>query len=130
MKSKVMAVAMLCLPLACASPRRDDVQTPVVRPAPMPTVPQTAPTPQGEPPPFIFAYGEFKNRGCFAWTNGMTLKDGIEAADGFSDFASRRLRIYHRDGSEERYRLGPGRTLTNNPILRMGDKVMCPPVDW
>jgi protein involved in polysaccharide export with SLBB domain len=70
--------------------------------------------------------GEFKNPGRYAWTNGMSLKHGIEAAGGYTDFSPPKLLLRHWDGSMERLRLGPGRTLTNNPALRAGDAVMSP----
>jgi protein involved in polysaccharide export with SLBB domain len=74
--------------------------------------------------------GEFRKPGRYAWTHGMTLKDAIDAAGGFTDFARRRLRIRHWDGSEEGYRLGAGRILTNNPTLKPGDYVISPWVEW
>jgi protein involved in polysaccharide export with SLBB domain len=56
----------------------------------------------------------------------MTLQDGITAAGGFTDFARRRLFLYHSDGLAERYRLGPNFALTNNVALRPGDKLVNP----
>jgi len=52
----------------------------------------------------------------------MTLKDAIDAA-GFTDFSGHRLRLYHLDGTIERYRLRGDMTLTNNPSLKPGDKI-------
>jgi polysaccharide export outer membrane protein len=93
-------------------------------------VAQLQPVPRGQAPSFVFTEGEFKNPGRYPWTNGMTLKDGIDAANGFTDYARRSLRIRHWDGSEERYRLGAGRTLTNNPALKPGDYVISPRAEW
>ena len=47
--------------------------------------------PTGEAPLSIHSYGEFRLAGYHAWTNGMTLKDGIAVAGGLTDFAGRRI---------------------------------------
>ena len=73
--------------------------------------------------------GEFRKPGEYPWTNGMTLKDAIGAAGGFSEFATRKLSLWHSDGTAEHYRLGPSRTLTNNPALRPGDAIKSPYFD-
>ena len=73
-----------------------------------------------------FTKGEFKGPGRYPWTNGMSLKEGVDAAGGFTDSATRRLQLKHWDGSQEFYRLGPGRTLTNNPALKAGDSIISP----
>ena len=129
MSNVLLAISLLCLVPGCTETKRDN--SPMVRysefppPAGLPT-PQVQPVPRGEPPPFIFVGGEFKNPGRYAWTNGMTLKDGIEAAGGFAVFAPRKLSLQHWDDSVEHFRLGPGRALTNNPLLRAGDSVRSP----
>ena len=87
---------------------------------------QLQPVPRGLAPPFIFTKGEFKGPGRYPWTNGMSLKEGVDAAGGFTDSATRRLQLKHWDGSQEFYRLGPGRTLTNNPALKAGDSIISP----
>ena len=80
----------------------------------------------GEPPPFVFVRGEFRNPGRYAWTNGMTLDDAFVAAGGFTDFALLRVRVLHWDGSSETYRWGTQHPLTNNPALKPGDSVLNP----
>jgi protein involved in polysaccharide export with SLBB domain len=75
---------------------------------------------------FVYVDGEFRKQGRYSWTNGMTLKDAIEAAGGFTDFANRRVRLVHTDGTVERYRLRGDWTVTNNPVLKPGDKVHNP----
>jgi len=69
--------------------------------------------------------GEVHNGGKIAWTNGMTLQDAINAAGGFTDFAPRKLHVIH-DGLTTVYKLGPGRTLPNNPSVQPGDKIYSP----
>ncbi len=54
----------------------------------------------------------------------MTLKDGIDVAGGFTEWANGRLLLIHPDGSQELYLLGPGRMLTNNPALKPEDLVI------
>ena len=54
----------------------------------------------------------------------MTLKDGLDVAGGFTQWANGTLHLIHRNGAQELYRLGPGRTLTNNPALRPEDMVI------
>ncbi len=63
--------------------------------------------------------GEFKSPGRYPWTNGMTLKDGVDLAGGFT--GSHWLRIYHWDESTTGYRLRRDWQLTNNPALKAGD---------
>jgi protein involved in polysaccharide export with SLBB domain len=75
---------------------------------------------------FVYVSGEFRNPGLYSWTNGMRLKDAIEAAGGFTEFANRRVRLIHLDGTVERYRLRGDWVLTNNPALKPGDKVQNP----
>lgn len=53
----------------------------------------------------------------------MTLKDAIDAAGGFGEYARRKFELRHSDGAVEIYWLGPGKTLTNNPALRPGDMI-------
>src|SRR4051794_16621786 len=92
-------------------------------PAAPPEPPLAPPAPRGAALTFIFTSGEFKNPGRFAWTNGMTLKDGIDAAGGFTDFAWLRITLQHWDGSVERYNVRSNWFLTNNPALRPGDQI-------
>lgn len=82
--------------------------------------------PTGEAPLSIHSYGEFRLAGYHAWTNGMTLKDGIAVAGGLTDFAGRRIKLRHLDGSEECYRLGRNMRITVNPELKAGDLIISP----
>jgi hypothetical protein len=75
----------------------------------------------GEAPPVIYVGGEVKNPGIYAWTNGMTLQDGISAAGGFA-FAYK-VWLIHPDGVKESFKKQP---LIFNPFLRPGDKIICP----
>lgn len=75
-------------------------------------------------PPFIYVRGEFRAPGPYPWTNGMTLKDSFAAAGGFTDFAVPRVRLEHWDGSSQRYQWSSTQPLTNNPVLKPGDKVI------
>jgi hypothetical protein len=95
-----------------------------------PAVSQPQIAPRGEAPPFVFVGGEFRNPGRYTWTNGMTLKEGMDAAGGLTDFATRPLRLTHWDGSVAQFRLGVGRILTNNPPLKPGDSIMSPRVPF
>ncbi|HWH68306.1 MAG TPA: serine hydrolase, partial [Candidatus Sulfotelmatobacter sp.] len=80
--------------------------------------------PRQTPRPAVYFSGAFTKTGSYAWTNGMTLQDGIEVAGGFTPWANGTLRLIRRDGSQELYRLGWGRTLTNNPALQPEDIVL------
>ncbi len=93
-------------------------------PSPEASAPRLEPVPQQPSRPLIYLSGEFTRTGRYTWTNGMTLQDGIDAAGGFTKWANGRLQLIHRNGSKERYRLGPGRTLTNNPALQPEDMVI------
>jgi len=75
--------------------------------------------------PSIYVHGEVLVSGRFAWTNGMTLQDAVSAAGGFTDFASRRLRVNH-DNVSTVYKLGPGRTFTTNPPVQADDVIYSP----
>jgi protein involved in polysaccharide export with SLBB domain len=75
---------------------------------------------------FVYVDGEFRNPGRYPWTNGMTLKDAIEAAGGFTKFANHRIRLYHLDGIGEKLRLSGNWFLTNNPNLKPGDRIINP----
>jgi protein involved in polysaccharide export with SLBB domain len=75
---------------------------------------------------FVFVSGDFRKPGRYSWTNEMTLKDAIDGAGGFTQFANRRIWLRHLDGTVERYRLRGDWFLTNNPALKPGDKVINP----
>jgi hypothetical protein len=133
-KSLLLPVAVICLMVGCAKPAPDsgtvyhypEVSAPTAEPA----IAQPSLIPVGPPPAFVGVGGHFVNPGRYPWTNGMTLKYGIAAAGGFDEFASRRIRIFHWDGTEERYHLGKGLSLSNNPVLKPGDSVVNPTVEW
>lgn len=74
------------------------------------------------PPSMIYVGGEFKFPNRYAWTNGMTLKDGVSAAGGLTEFANHKIWITHWDGSREVYRWH-GDIMFYNPLLRPGDKL-------
>ncbi len=114
MKAYLLSIALFCSLAGCTAAKKT----------------QPLPAYRGEAPPFIFMGGEFKHPAAYAWTNGMTLKEGIDAASGFTDFAPPRFRVQHWDGSVEWFRLGAGKTLTNNPALRSGDSVFSPRVPF
>jgi hypothetical protein len=104
MKTGLLLVTILCLLLGCTASRRDPSNTAQISglsSPPDPAAPELQTAPRGKAPPFISMTGEFRKPGRYAWTHGMTLKDAIDAAGGFTDFARRRLRIRHWDGSEE-----------------------------
>jgi polysaccharide export outer membrane protein len=84
------------------------------------------PGPKADAQPFIYVHGEFKNPGQYPWTNGMTLRDAISAAGGFTDFAYERIRLVHPDGSSQFFKWSATHPLTNNAILRPGDSVINP----
>jgi hypothetical protein len=75
--------------------------------------------------PFIYLSGYFKNPGSIAWTNGITLKDAIEAG-AISKFAPHSVLIIHADGSSVRYRLNEDFLPTNNPVLERDDNIAVP----
>jgi protein involved in polysaccharide export with SLBB domain len=75
---------------------------------------------------FVYVDGAFRNPGRYAWTNGMRLKDAIEAAGGFTEFSNHRIKLIHWDGISQRFRLRGDWFLTNNPVLKPGDSVLNP----
>jgi protein involved in polysaccharide export with SLBB domain len=80
----------------------------------------------------VYVDGGFRNPGRYAWTNGMTLKDAIDAAGGFAaaggftEFATHRIEIIHLDGAIKRFRLRGDWARTNNPALQDGDRIHNP----
>jgi len=127
MKARLLLVALLSLLWGCTAPAPDVNST--ARLADLSSsqesaAPRLEPVLQQPPRPVVYLSGEFTRTGRFAWTNGMTLKDGIEVAGGFTKWADGRIHLIHRNGSQELYRLGPGRTLTNNPALQPEDLVI------
>ncbi len=125
MKTNLLLVALLGLLSGCRSSTRDadtSAQFSALQSPPPTTASGLQPSPQGLRPPRVYLTGAFNKTGALPWTNGMTLKDGIDAAGGFVRWADRRVILMHRDGSREQfYRRGPERTLTNNPALKPED---------
>jgi protein involved in polysaccharide export with SLBB domain len=72
---------------------------------------------------FVYVSGEFRNPGRYSWTNGMRLKDAIDAAGGFNEFANRRVKVIHSDETSERFRLRGDWSRTNNPALKPDDSI-------
>jgi protein involved in polysaccharide export with SLBB domain len=73
--------------------------------------------------PYIYVSGGVHKPGRYDWTKGMTVIDAIHAAGGFTDPATRKVRIVHFDGASEIYT----RDDTNvPPILRAGDRISVP----
>jgi len=73
---------------------------------------------------FVYVDGEFRNPGRYQWTNGMRLKDAIDAAGGFTEFARHRIKLIHSDGTSARsFRLVGDWVRTNNPALHDGDRI-------
>ena len=116
MKIATISVVGLLLAAGCASDK------PEAQSAPSHHQAQIDPS----QPPYIYISGEVRIPGKFAWTNGMTLQDAITAAHGFSDFANRRLRVNHSDGSVDIYKLDSKRRLTNDPPVFAGDMIYSP----
>ncbi len=85
--------------------------------------PQPVPTVKEPSPPFVYFTGELAKVGRYSWTNGMTLKDGIDLAGGFTRYALQVVDLVHPDRSRERYALKSGWAPTNNPTLLPGDLV-------
>lgn len=56
----------------------------------------------------------------------MTLQDAIDEAHGFTDFASRKFRVRHSDGSLDIYELDSKMHLTNNLPVLPGDRIFSP----
>jgi protein involved in polysaccharide export with SLBB domain len=73
---------------------------------------------------FVYLDGEFRNPGRYSWTNGMRLKDAIDLAQGFSEFAGR-LTVIHADGTKQRIRLPANKIPSDNPKLKGGDVILC-----
>jgi SLBB domain len=120
----LLAVILWLLP-GCASSKHDPYGS-VQYPAVQPSAPTPPPESKEPPPPFIYVGGRVNKPGKYAWTNGMTLKDAIDAAGGLDEFGGHKMEITHLDGSENRYFLKPGWELTNNPALKPGDRLYDP----
>jgi protein involved in polysaccharide export with SLBB domain len=116
MKISILLLLVVIVATGCSSPK-PQVQTAPARPQA-----QIAPS----QPPYIYVDGEVRVRGQFAWTNGMTLQNAIDDAHGFTDFAPRKFRVRHSDGSLDIYKLDSKMHLTNNPPVLPGDQIYSP----
>jgi hypothetical protein len=56
----------------------------------------------------------------------MRLKDAIEAAGGFTEFSTHRIKVIHSDGTIGSLRLRGDWARTNNPALNPGDRIQNP----
>jgi hypothetical protein len=124
MKCFFLSLLLVCLLSACQTPTGEPGGKDMFSKLPSPSEPvpvQSPSVPKGAAPPWIGIAGDFRNPGRYNWTNGMTLKDGIDATGGLTENGSRRLRIQHWDDSIDHYRLRSGWEFTNNPALRAGD---------
>src|SRR5712671_6219187 len=104
MKALVTALITASLLAGCTVPKPESKR--VARFSQLPTPPestfsQPAITPKTEAGLWIYVYGDFRNPGRYDWTNGMTLTDAVSASGGFTEFASHRLRLQHRDAAVE-----------------------------
>ena len=100
MRTAFLCIAAVCLLAGCAAPK------PVYAPAPA----------------YVYLDGEFKEPGVYAWTNGMTMRDAVVSAGGFTPFALHWIRVDHSDGTSESLKLLGG-AIANNPVLRPGDRI-------
>jgi protein involved in polysaccharide export with SLBB domain len=116
MKIATFSVVGLILAAGCSSPE------PLTQNAPSHAQAQI----DSSQPKFVYVAGEVRVPGRVAWTNGMTIDDTLKAAGGFTDFAHRRLRVNHPDGSANLYRLDSKMHLTNNPPVLPGDVIYSP----
>ena len=126
MLSITALLPLACLLSGCAGAKRNTLFLEMPVPAAEPAKPEQPSPPLSEAAPFIYVRGEFRSPGRFPWTNGMTLRDGIEAAGGFTEFAERRVRLIRSDGSSQTYRLHSGWSATNNPLLNPDDSLLNP----
>lgn len=74
----------------------------------------------------VYVDGGFRKPGRYPWTNGMRLKDAIEAAGGFTEIANHTIQIIREDGTIGKYRLWGDWARTNNPVLKAGDRIHNP----
>ena len=114
MKLKIilcLALVFNVIMLGCSNPAR--------QPAPVVVSRQT------DSPEFVYLIGMFKNHGHITWTNGMTLKDALTICP-LDVFARSMIILRHADGLEVRYKWTADKPLTNNPVLKPGDKVISP----
>jgi hypothetical protein len=73
----------------------------------------------------VYVAGSVKKPGEYPWTNGMTFKDAVGAAGGFSEFEPTRLKLRHRDGTVDAFKIKKADPFKHNPKLKSGDYVGC-----
>lgn len=78
-------------------------------------------------PMFVLVGGEVKQRGQFAWKDGITASEVIHLAGGFTEyFSSHKVVVHHWDGSFEYLQLTPDYRLKKDILLRPGDTIFAP----
>lgn len=88
-------------------------------------------------PPYIYVGGAVQSPGCYGWTNGMTVLDGIRAAGGIASQTQPKIAIYHFEkflpaangslpvyGKAEIYNPGVIAATNQPPKLLRGDQVV------
>jgi hypothetical protein len=75
--------------------------------------------------PTIYIGGDFINPGSVVWTNGMTLRDAL-VIGVLDNFAPRKIYLLRADGSHVIYKWTEKQPLTNNPVLKPGDRILSP----
>jgi hypothetical protein len=75
--------------------------------------------------PTIYIGGDFINPGSVVWTNEMTLRDAL-VIGVLDNFAPDRIYLLRADGSRVIYKWTEKQPLTNNPVLKPGDRILCP----
>ena len=78
---------------------------------------------KSQPEPYVYVSGGVRKPGRFDWVKGMTLADAISAAGGFTENATRRVTIFHFDGTKEFYTREGTNAL---PRLEAGDRISVP----
>ena len=75
--------------------------------------------------PTIYIGRDFINRGSVIWTNGMTLRDAL-VIGVLDNFAPHKIYLLRADGSRVIYKWTEKEPLTNNPVLKPGDRILSP----
>jgi hypothetical protein len=117
MRNLITIATLIVVTAGCGSEKA------YVSPAPLIT-----PAERGGPYIFVRDVGDVHVRGGvfapgrYAWTNGMTVLDAIQAARGFTDSAVG-VKIMHMDGTSKGYNYRDIIDTDNPPMLRNGDRV-------
>jgi hypothetical protein len=129
MKSYIILGLALCLLASCTSAKPDFPHAARHIPSNLPTD-VLEPDPNEPPPPLVFVWGNVVTPGQYQWKVGMRMRDGITAAGGLNQFATRKLYLFSWDGSSKTIYTNPDKFLTNNPPLMPGDSVISPKENW